>query len=227
MGECVAQHGKPAFLARGRAETRLPPAARGACIRKFGRRPQSAPDAAGRAAAQQQPPVVHDEHHLCALLPPRRTHAARRQRVDEIQRARRATVCERTAFAVRPARVQSVAPRSMIACVYSATCVSGVQASARAQSRAVAPPIRRLTNRENARQHTLHVAVKYRMSLAVREREDGARRRFPDARKRHQRFQCLGQDAAVARDDILRRAMQVASTRVVAEPGPEREHLVF
>ena len=55
------------------------------------------------------------------------------------------------------------------------------------------------------------------MTLAMREREDRARSRTPDSGQCHQFVQGLGQATAVARDDLLRTALQVARSCVVAE----------
>ena len=55
------------------------------------------------------------------------------------------------------------------------------------------------------------------MTLAMREREDRARGRTSDSGQCHELVQGLGQATAVARDDFLRTALQVARPRVVAK----------
>ena len=57
-------------------------------------------------------------------------------------------------------------------------------------------------------------------------REDRAGRRAADAGQRVQRVEVRRQLAAVLGDDDARRAPEIARARVVAEPGPEREHVV-
>ena len=103
----------------------------------------------------------------------------------------------------------------------------GVQASASDHSRRStrgSPGI--ALDAELAREHALHVAVEDRVPLVARQRQDRAGRRAPDARQRHDRCRASPGIAAVPRDDHLRGALQVARARVVAEPGPQVQHLV-
>jgi len=79
---------------------------------------------------------------------------------------------------------------------------------------------------EHARQHARDVAVDQRRALAERDRRDRPRGVGPDARHRAQLGRARRQRAAVPRVDCLRPGVQVARARVVAEPGPRREHVV-
>ena len=76
------------------------------------------------------------------------------------------------------------------------------------------------------REHAFDVAVQDRPALAVSLREDRARRGAADAGQRVQIVERRGQLAAVLGDDAARRAPEVASARVIAEAGPERQHVV-
>ena len=64
------------------------------------------------------------------------------------------------------------------------------------------------------------------MTLAAGQRQDRACRRAPDAGQRHHLVECRWKLAAVALHEHLRRALQVAGARVVAEPGPQVQHFV-
>ena len=78
-----------------------------------------------------------------------------------------------------------------------------------------------------AREHAAHVAVEDRAPLAARERGDRGRGRAPDARAGRRVRRSASGTAPPNRATTSRAArMQVASARVVAEPAPEREHVV-
>jgi hypothetical protein len=75
---------------------------------------------------------------------------------------------------------------------------------------------------EHAGEHAGDVAVDQRHALVVRDRRDRARGVRPDPADRAQ----LGSGARQLLADLARGGVQVARTRVVAEPGPLREHVV-
>jgi len=79
---------------------------------------------------------------------------------------------------------------------------------------------------EHPRQHARDVAVDQRRPLAVRDRGDRAGGVGPDARHLAQPARVAGQRAAPARDHLAGPPVQVARARVVAQPGPRREHVV-
>ena len=62
--------------------------------------------------------------------------------------------------------------------------------------------------------------------LVERDRRDRGRRVGADAGERAQRLLGAGKSSAVLLDHGLGAGMQVAGARVVAEPGPELEHVV-
>ena len=76
------------------------------------------------------------------------------------------------------------------------------------------------------REHALHVAVEDRAPLARGERGDRRGGGAAHARQRDDVVEPGWKDSAEALDDLLRGPMQVARTRVVAQPAPEREHVV-
>ena len=80
---------------------------------------------------------------------------------------------------------------------------------------------------EGARQHALDVAVQDGGALAEAERRDGRRRRAADARQRGQLGRRARKRAAKARHHLTRAAVQVARTRVIAQPAPQPQHLVL
>ena len=82
-------------------------------------------------------------------------------------------------------------------------------------------------DQEVAREDALDVAVEDRRARAEREAGDRRRRRSPDAgqaRDVGERFRKL---AGMSLDDELRGAVEVAGTRVIAEPAPQAQDLVL
>src|SRR5204863_445569 len=79
---------------------------------------------------------------------------------------------------------------------------------------------------EVAREHPPRVAIEDRKTLSARERENRPGGRAADTGERGERVEALGELPAVLVKDVQRRAMEVAGARVVAEPGPEVQHLI-
>src|SRR5437762_3047726 len=123
-------------------------------------------------------------------------------------------------------RTHTVAPRSMIACVLIDPVVRGG-----ALRELPKPPrhgaLRRVARHaEVAREHPPRVAIEDRKTLSARERENRPGGRAADTGERGERVEALGELPAVLVKDVQRRAMEVAGARVVAEPGPEVQHLI-
>ncbi len=81
-------------------------------------------------------------------------------------------------------------------------------------------------DREHAREHARDVAIDERRALAERDRRDRARGVRPDAGHAAQLARTSRQLAVPVARHGLRTRMQVARARVIAEPGPRREHVV-
>ena len=79
---------------------------------------------------------------------------------------------------------------------------------------------------EVAREHPPRVAIEDRKTLGRGERENRPGGRAADTGERGERVEALGELPAVLVKDAQRRAMEVAGARVVAEPGPEVQHLI-
>ncbi len=69
-----------------------------------------------------------------------------------------------------------------------------------------------------------HVSIDQRSLLAKGDRRDGSGGVATEAGQGAQPVHRLRQQAAMLRHDHLRRAVQIARTRVVAEPSPQAEH---
>ena len=79
---------------------------------------------------------------------------------------------------------------------------------------------------EIARQHALDVAIENRMSLPHATARGSRRRSSGRCRAAPHCFERARKLAAVLGDDQLRGAVQIARTRVVAEPGPQVQHFI-
>ena len=77
-----------------------------------------------------------------------------------------------------------------------------------------------------AREHAPHVAVENRAPFAGGERRDRRRGRAPDAGQRDQGFEVARKFAAVRLHHLSRREVEIARAAVIAEPAPQREHVV-
>src|SRR6185437_3568230 len=77
-----------------------------------------------------------------------------------------------------------------------------------------------------AREHAAHVAVEDRAPLAARECRDRRGGGAADARQRGEIVEAARKPAAETIAHLASGAMQVAPPGVIAEPAPEREHLV-
>ena len=83
-----------------------------------------------------------------------------------------------------------------------------------------------LLDGEEPRDHALDVAVDRRGRRIERNRGDRRRRVGADAGQRGQRCFALREASAVPLDHGLGAGMQVARARVIAEPGPQFEHVI-
>ena len=81
-------------------------------------------------------------------------------------------------------------------------------------------------DREQPRDHALDIAVDRARAAVEGDRRDRGRRIGADAGEREQRLLGVGKPSVVALDHGSRAGVQVAGTRVVAEPGPELQHVV-
>src|SRR5690606_16029672 len=77
------------------------------------------------------------------------------------------------------------------------------------------------------REHAQHVAVDDRLRAPEGEARDGGGRVGADPRERTQALYVVREGAAELSSDDAGGPVQVSPARVVAEAGPEREHLVL
>jgi hypothetical protein len=83
-----------------------------------------------------------------------------------------------------------------------------------------------LLEREDPRDHPLDVAVDRRGRHVERDRRDRCRRIGADAGQRGKRRCVLWKASAVALDHRLGAGVEMSRARVIAEPGPQAQHLL-
>ncbi len=187
-------------------------------IRKFRWCPEASPDSARRAPLKQHLSVKYRKDHV-------RLPQASRCAASGDWNLRNATSGQSAAAerqrTTRAGRVCSRADRG--AEIHDRLRVCRDTCRGRAVKRqcpelsCAGGSVERFLDLKDASKHAFDVPVEDRVTLVMREREDRARSRAPDSGQRHQFVQGLGQAAAVARDDLLRTALQVARSCVVAE----------
>jgi hypothetical protein len=194
---------------------------------ELGQAPEPAPDAGRRPLFEQQLVSAPREHEPGFAPGPRLARARRRECVLPVRRACDATRVDRTEQA---GRVAASAERRTQ--VHDALRVCSDLRHRRTALRQRPELLldrwfaRVALDREIAGEDTLDVAVENGVTLAARQRKNGAGGRAPDARQRHGLFERRGKFAAVPLHDRPGRAMQMTRPRVIAEPGPEVQHLV-
>jgi hypothetical protein len=118
-----------------------------------------------------------------------------------------------------------VAPRSISACAKSPLRAAGTSACVAARIAGFAAGEFAL-DREQTRHHALDIAVDRRRRRIERNRRDGGCRIGPDAGKLREISLAGGKPFVRQRRDGLRARMQVAGARVIAEAGPQPQHIV-
>jgi hypothetical protein len=83
-----------------------------------------------------------------------------------------------------------------------------------------------ILDREQPRDHALDIAVDRARAAIEGDRRDRGGRIGADPREREQRLLGVGKPSVVALDHGFGAGVQVAGTRVVAEPGPKLQHVV-
>jgi hypothetical protein len=220
----------------GVAGRREPGADRGGGIRDrvaLRKLPQPAEQALGPAAREQDPVAVGDpqrgarEQRQRVVLLARRQH---RQLALPPGRARDARLAQRTHQAGRGRRARRRAELHQALVEIAGRGPAGQGGHHRAGE--LPDPARargRLhieVDREHPREHARDVAVDQRGALAERDRRDRARGVRADPGHVAEVGGGRRDRAGVARDHLGSAAVQVARARVVAEPGPRREHVV-
>ena len=169
--------------------------------RKLGQAPQSAPD------AERGTPLEQDRRRrarsaaraLRAAAAPCADAATAARRCDPSWRAMQSSRTGHTSQRGR-VRVQTVAPRSISACVYASMsphCPAAAHPATRHSAASTFGCAGIAVDAAMAREHALDVAVEDRAALAERERRDRRRRRAADARQRRERRRIARKRAAV------------------------------
>ena len=199
------------------------------------RRPQSAPHA-GRSAGAPSSIARAPSLPVSAISSVGLARAARRAALFARQLglaalARRdaAAPSSGTRAHAGRARVHTVAPRSMMACVYAATplprACTPPPAAHSAASTSAAPGSPSMPNTRASTRFTLPSRIA--MPLAARQRQDRAGGRAPDAGQRHHRLEARREIPAVLLTAPSRAGLQVARPRVIAQARPQMQHLVL
>ncbi|SOZ15051.1 conserved hypothetical protein [Cupriavidus taiwanensis] len=241
MGQLARQHG-----ARGGAESARVVERAGLGVfrveghgvdRHLRQAPQAAPDAAVRTQAQQHFTLAPHQQHHRAALGDRRARLGRGQHAGQAvaardaiggQRARRG-IGQAGGLAARAHRRAQIHQPLRIG-----DHVVGLPRAGRGQGQFRKLPharfhralARMAMDAEAAREHALDVAVQDWRAHPRAEGGDGRRGGAADARQRDQHRGIRGEAAAVLADHLHGAAVQVARARVIAQPGPQRHHLV-
>jgi hypothetical protein len=121
--------------------------------------------------------------------------------------------------------VHSVAPRSIIACAKSPGRSAGVSACVSAD--VLLRFRQRRVDGVEPRNDALDIAVDHRRRLAEGDRRDGRRRVVADAGQGAQAFGRSGNRTAMVGHHRIGAFLQVARPRIIAEPRPGFQDVVF
>jgi len=221
MSENVPHRRQSSRRGYGCAESGSREGKRRARARKLGWRPESSPDPARRTSLEQHPAVRKCNNHVSLSQASRCAAPGNGDLRDASGGQCTAAARQRAAPAewLRPSADRGPEIHDCLRVFRDARLRRAVECKRPELLRASRGVGRRL-NLEHPREHALDVAVEDRVTLAMREREDRARRRPADSWECHQLVQRLGQAAAMASDDFLRGAPKVSRPCVVAEARP-------
>lgn len=196
-------------------------------IREFGKTPQPAPQAAGRALLQQQLliPMLYQQHNLaagqCRFFHLEWPAAGVAAGLGGTQLLLRALA---TAGVTRGAAGCAQVHHRLV--VISGALGRGQGLGQLPQLLLAGTALRRQWQGDQPCQYPPHIAIEDGVVLAQPQRQDGARSGAADAGQGGHLCLRLRKNAAMLAEDLLRCLVQVAATGVVAKPSPQVQHII-
>ena len=192
--------------------------------------PQAAPDTALRPPLKEHRTVFADRDEHEDLLDVRRDARRPRRRDFVLPSGAARKAAARSGGKTSQSglrRTHTVAPRSMIACVYAATSISRSAALGKLPQALGRHTRRRRTGHsKEACQHSLGIAIENREWLTAAQSEDRACRGAPDARQRNELGKLRGNSLPNSSRMRCAARMQVARACVIPQSRPQMQDVI-